>query len=399
MEARDVFMVLKTKGLEYDDRVRKEALSLTRLGSAVTVLVLEESNEREVRQLWGRVSAVSFPLVTRRLFSQGRGLILKLLEFNGRAAWGLLWNPPDVVWVHNREAAPVLAAALALRSAGLVRRVVWDQHELPGDRVLEHGLLRRVWSLLMRRCDVVIVANPERRECLREILPGGDRVRFAILRNWADRELRAVPKRKLPPVLQDWLEGRHYFLAQGGAHPGRHFEELASAVVERASDDIGLVVVGARPELLIASLRKRWGSAFDRRVFFTGWVPQMEVPRFIDHCMASIVLYDAESPNAWLCAPNRLYQAVARGRPVLVGANPPMATLVGRHGLGVVLEGSGDSVEDIAQGIRSVLSKPDRFRDGLQRVADEFVWERQDARVREIIGDEREGKESVECPR
>lgn len=391
MDNRSVLMILKTMGLEYDDRVRKECESLVRIGSDVKMLLLENSNKTETRTVWGVATAKSFSLLTRRLFPQARGLGFKVMEFTWRALVQMLRTKPAVVWAHNQEAAPLIATALLVRRLGWVDRVVWDQHELPVARVFEHRALRWLWTRLMRSCDAVIVANSQRREFIRKQLTGKQDVRFAVLENWADRTFRDLPTHPLPEDVRAWARGRPYVLLQGGAHPGRHFSEVVTAIIERLDTDIGVVVVGRRPEVLAASLHDRWGADFGDHVFFAGWVPQMEVPTYIDHAVASLVLYETRSENELFCAPNRLYQAIARGTPVVVGANPPMATLVSQHGVGVVLAGTGTSPDDIAGGIRTLLADPLRYREAIERVQDLLLWEKQEAEIVRVRGGRVEG--------
>lgn len=329
--------------------------------------------------MWNGATATSLSLATRRLFPRASGLVFKLVEFNSRAMWLLAGMRGGVLWAHNRETIPLVVAGLVLRKYGRLDRVVWDQHELPRTNVLENPLLRYIWGRLMRACDAVIVANAERRDFLVQNLPAAREAEVAILENRADREFAEIPARDLPQVVSDWARGRPYLLLQGGAHPRRHFTTVVEAVIEGLESDIGIVVVGAHPEALDARMRERWADRFDDHVYFTGWIPQMEIPTYLDHAIASVVLYEPESPNSLYCAPNRLFQAVARGTPVIVGSNPPMATLVARQGVGVVLDGTGDSPDDIARHIEHILAEPGPYRAAARQARGDMLWERQEA--------------------
>jgi hypothetical protein len=386
MYGRSILKVLKTRGLEYDDRVRKECWSLVRAGFDVRLLVLESSNEAMTRNVWDGVSATSLSLLTRRLFPRAKGLVFKLIEFNGRTLGPLLGMRGGVLWAHNRETAPVVAAGLLLRRLGRLDRVVWDQHELPRNRVMENPVRRYVCGRLMRACDAVVVANAERREFLRERLPEARDARFAVLENRADLQFAELPVEELPPPVSAWACGRPYLLLQGGAHPRRHFAEVVEAVIDRLDADIGIVVVGAHPESLDARLRERWGDQFEEHVYFTGWIPQMEISKYIDHAMASVVLYEPINPNSLYCAPNRLYQAVARGTPLIVGSNPPMATLVARHRVGVVLEGTGGAPGDIARAVEQIAADLASYRGAARLARRELLWEDQETEIARVLG-------------
>lgn len=365
--------------------MRKECESLRRIGVSVRVVVLADDNVADTHVVWSGVHVQSLKLVTRRWFHQARGLAFKLLEFNGRAFVDILRRPPDVLWCHNLECAPLVAGAVLLRRFGRIRRVIWDQHELPGASVMRSRLGRRTVARLMRACDAVVVANAERRQYLVGQLPGASHVQFSLLENLADRWLRDLPVHPLRDDIRKWARGRPYVLLQGGARPGRHFPEVVHAVIDQLDVDVGLVVIGSRPESLVTPLEARWGADFSDHVFFTGWIPQMEIPSLIDHAVASLVLYEATTPNSLHCAPNRLYQAIARGTPVIVGANPSMAGLVAERNLGVVVEGTGRSPEDIARAIRDLLRDPTRHRDALALCREALLWENQDGELARLV--------------
>jgi glycosyltransferase involved in cell wall biosynthesis len=145
-----------------------------------------------------------------------------------------------------------------------------------------------------------------------------------------------------------------------------------------------LVVVGPYLKHRVAELERAYGAALSKQVLFTGPVPQMELTRFIDHAYASVVLYEAHSANTRLCAPNRMYQALARAVPVIVGANPPMATLVNASRCGIVLRSDGGDVKDLCDGIR-------RLEAGYKAIAEQaaaprgLMWESQNAVIARVI--------------
>ena len=98
---------------------------------------------------------------------------------------------------------------------------------------------------------------------------------------------------------------------------------------------------------------------------------------FIDHATASIVLYKKDNSNCWLCTSNRLYQALIRGIPVIVGINPPMANLVNKYNCGIVLEGSGNRVGDIKNGIRQLIENHKKYKKNTKYYLNDIYWESQ----------------------
>lgn len=374
-----VTMVLRTPGLEYDDRVRKECESLTRAGADVTVAHIAETNVESRETMWESTRAISFRLRTRTWFRRSEGLGFKVVEFAARSAFELMRQRPDVAWLHNKEIGILLPFAFLLRRLGWIGAVVWDQHELPPERLWRNPLTRWALRWAMSGCDVVVVANAPRRDHLYEQLGREISTPLLVVENWPDREFARLAGDPLPAGIRDWVGKRRYLLAQGGAHPGRHFENLVAALMDTA--DLAMIVAGgARPELR-RQLEERWGQRLAERILFTGWIPQMELYPLIDHAAASVVLYDDGAANTRLCAPNRLYQALARGTPVLAGSNPPLAKVVEGTGVGVVLEGSGEDPEDIRAGIQALLGGLSEYAVRARENRLKYLWEHQEGTV------------------
>lgn len=381
-----VLMLIKTTGLEYDDRVRKECLSLLELGVEPVIGVLDDSNcGREGKTDYGvRFCAVN--LWSRSVFSSARGLSVKTAELVAKFVRLILVERPVVLWIHDFTTLGVVPFALALRRMGLVERIVWDQHELPPDGWLDGGRMKSVIGSLMRRCDAVISANQERLDLLGSLLEKGGRIGNGhVLQNYPDEDYCQLPKGRLPDEVSDWLGGVPYLITQGGGDDDRRLSECVEAVIN--SDGlVKLVVVGRYQDEMILEFRRRWGAKFERSVFFTGMVPQMRVVNFLDNAHGSIVFYWRESRNSWLCAPNRLYQAIARGIPVLVGCNPPLKAVVARAGVGVVIDSDGENLEDVGRGIQALMRDREAFAEAAVRNRAAHRWEFQTATISTLPG-------------
>lgn len=371
-----VLMLLNTSGIQYDDRVRKECASLLRRGWTPMVCAVESANQARGWSDLGGTRVRSIALRTRSVFRQAKGLVFKVAEMYLSFAAQLLRVRPAVVWVHNVELAGFVPFCLMMRGLGLVKQVIWDQHELPSAGMFRWWWQRRIWNWLMWSCDGVVVAAAGRREWLEERTVGESKHRVVVLENFADEVFADLPLQALPDLVSAWVGDQGYWLAQGGGAPGRPLEPLVESVMVMQGHK--LVVVGPVAPRTLARLEARFGSVLGTWVWFTGMVPQMEVARYIDHAVASVVLYSRDSDNNWWCAPNRLYQALSRGIPVVVGANPPMRRAVEETGAGVVLAGDGADADDVACALRTLDAARDGTRQKAMAARRRYLWESQD---------------------
>jgi len=371
----DVLEIIRTMGVQYDDRLRKECVTLAEVGKTLAVSVLEDANQYAEGDVCPGVPFDAFPLTTRKLLPHKHGLALKLLEMYSRFLVAILRHRPRTVWLHNMEMAGFVPTVWILKKVGLIHRLVWDQHELPPGAFFTRPLLRAVFRRLLLMSDVVISANSERRDLLTEKMGGDLTPRFGVIDNFVDATFAALPVTPLPEALAAWLDGAPYILAQGGANPDRYIWNLVEASLGIPAAK--LVVVGPYLQSEFEELREHFGPVFTERVHFTGSVPQMELVRYIDHALASIVMYDHATDNCRLCAPNRLYQAINRGVPVVVGCNPPMASIVNRYRCGVVLKTDGADKEDLGDGLARVVSDNGVFRSRMGEAGGGVSWETQ----------------------
>ena len=99
-----VHMLIKTSALAYDDRLRKECLSVQKIGCELSVSAIENSNENRFSYSYkeGRkLNARCFSLMTRKMFKHQLFSGIYLLEFLIRATGNIIKQKPEVVWLHD----------------------------------------------------------------------------------------------------------------------------------------------------------------------------------------------------------------------------------------------------------------------------------------------------------
>jgi glycosyltransferase involved in cell wall biosynthesis len=111
----------------------------------------------------------------------------------------------------------------------------------------------------------------------------------------------------------------------------RQLEELLDAV--DANPDVYAIIGGGG--VLEPMVRERAG--LNPRIKYTGFVGARQIADLT--CAADIVYYgfDPANPNARFSAPNKLYEALAAGRPLITGDFGEIAEVVRASGCGIVL--------------------------------------------------------------
>src|SRR6185312_3246017 len=111
----------------------------------------------------------------------------------------------------------------------------------------------------------------------------------------------------------------------------RKIDELLAAVEE--NPDV-YVIIGGKG---ILEERIREAAAINPRIKFVGFVSGRQIADYT--CAADVVYYgfDPANPNARFSAPNKLYEALTAGRPLITGDFGEIAEVVRQAKCGLVL--------------------------------------------------------------
>ena len=308
-----VQIILRTSAIECDDRLRKQAEHLSKSVS-IFLSILQASNKSARSKCWGGVPYHSISLWSRCLtrpkvlaICWPVFLLFRMFEFYCSCLIDYLKYRPQIVWMHNIEVFALTLPFSLLRRFGVVEKIVWDLYELPGDEVLRSPLKRRIFSYFLSLCDHVIIAHPERKRLLVRLKMVGSNAH--CIENHPDQKFFREGIREIPPAAIAWSRGGEYYLAQGGGMADRYFQQLLTTFVRQKRK---LIVIGEYREDIVEQLRAEF-RGIDNYFYFTGVIPQKDIIPYIDHAIASVILYSQEERNGKYCAPNRLYQALARG--------------------------------------------------------------------------------------
>jgi glycosyltransferase involved in cell wall biosynthesis len=361
-----------------DSRVEKEAASLTRAGYRVTVVAegrpgLPEQEERD------GYAVVRVPRGPARLPG------LRMREYRGRLVEAVVATRPDIVHAHDSDALDAIA-----RVAERLRvPFVYDAHELwlgqenRGRSPLYHGLFRAWYWWLQRRtvpraAAVLTVSQP-----IAERLRKSYGVPVALVPNYP-AEVGAVARRDIRELVTEPIPaGAPIVLYIGNIQLGRGLEELVAALPE--CPEIVLVCLGAgRESGALPELADRLGVR--DRIRFVPPVPADQVVSVAASATIGVALTAPISENNRLALPNKLFQCMAAGIPVVATDAPHIRAMVEAAGAGVCVDPTSPTA--IASGLRRLLADSAEAeamgRRGAAAVRDRFNWGQSEQALLEV---------------
>lgn len=380
----DVLHILQADNLENDYRLIKECQSLVNSGASPQILYFHVNNKDASHGALKCGSPwVRKRLFTRRFFKSGSFLWVKLFEQWMRSAVAVLLKRPSIVCVHDDRFFGLIPILCLFRFFRLIDRVIWDQRELPlfflGGSRLKYSIL----EALVYLCDAVAMANQERKEIVATSLGLNQQLldKIHVISNYPDLDFvnLKIDTTTAPTQFLSDVRGSRYLYLQSPTEPDRFFHNTVEAILSHAN--LKLVISGRVGELERLALLAKFGSTINKKIIYIGLIDPYELPVFMENALASCVFYGKNSLNQMYCAPNRLYQSLARALPLLVGDNPSLKNIVDTTKSGVVIDGDGGDVDAISDGIFKIIANEVEFKKNAKLVQKEFSWEGQNYSV------------------
>jgi glycosyltransferase involved in cell wall biosynthesis len=357
----------------HDSRVRKEAASLRDAGYRVTVLAQGEHGlpRREVED------GIDVVRVERPPWPP----LLRFMVHRWRMARALRRLRPDVIHAHDTETTGRVGPGLGVP-------IVYDAHELWLERVLRersalYGALARWYFARVERrylpiasawitVSAPIAGHLERRYGIGpvEVVPNYPETNGQS----ATRDLRALPGGERlaadAPVV----------LYIGNATEGRGVEHLVAAMAEVPEAHLALLGAAGQRGIVRREARRR---GVGRRVHVLPRVSPDEVVAYAASATIGVSPIPPTSLSYRYSLPNKLFQYMQAGLPVVASDYPQVREVISDAGAGVTVDPR--DVGALAGAIRAYLDDPERRagdgRRGREAVLDRLNWTTSEARL------------------
>lgn len=352
-------------------RVDRAARALAGAGHEVTLVAIRDETTPEIEQRQGYV--VRRVTLGSRRFTRRYGLrYVRFAEGLWRTFRAALAEDADIY--DARDAYPLLASWLAAKLRGA--RVVYDADELATGRNLPHAsnplyarAIRAYEGFFCRRVDAVITSDVGRADVMESLhrIP-----RPTVVLNVAE-----VPEDLAPDTAfgHSARGDRRYLLVyQGVVIANRGLPELIEAM--RALPDCRLAIVGAGS--LLETLKEQVDSAGLRgAVAFFDPVPFETLMRYIAAADVGVIPIIGSCESYRTAAPNKLFECMAVGIPVVASDLPDMARIVRETGCGTLIADPTDP-GSIVTAVRELLDGPTSLREvgerGRRAARETYNW-------------------------
>lgn len=281
--------------------------------------------------------------------------------------------PCDLVQVHD---LPALQAGVELARTWQVP-LAYDAHELYPEQCSFSKQQRHICSAAenehIQHIDLVFAVN----ESIAEEIATRYRIPKPVVITNAIDPLPDFDPAARYDLLREKLglsSDRRILLFQGGFAPHRNLEHLVTAMAYVKSEDIDLVIMGFGDygKTLKKIAQKR--GLLGKRIYFLPAVPQSELLQHSASADLGIIPYPHVDLNSYYCTPNKLFEFIQAGLPILANDSPELRRFVVNEGFGMVHEMS--TPRHIAQAIDKAFSRlpSASWRHQLIEQRQRFTW-------------------------
>jgi len=313
-------------------------------------------------------SLYDFPILPIRVIQEKIKFLTlaSQLNFAQKAAQKIKTVGADTVVCVNLQSA--LSGAIAKKSnPGL--RFIFDNNELSLE-MFTNPLKRNVWffiqNIILKRVDVIIHAERRRMEYFHNVY--NTEARNFVLQNLPFfREEVPAPRDRSKPIRCVYV---------GSFMPDRYCAEMLNGFSQMNGLEVTFDMAGFYGRAGYERIIKSQLEAIEtKRIRILPPVPHSEMYHFLSYYDIGLAFYQNTNLNNYYCAPNKVYDYIQMGMPVITNDYPGLLDEVQKNALGVCI--SNVDMPHLRDAIQTIIEKK-IYANITDSVRKRFSWENQE---------------------
>ena len=351
-----------------DQRLHKMSLTLHKNGYEVLQIGRKTSEKLPLPKVPYKVEQI--PVI----FKTGK---LAYAEFMTKLFFKLLFKKFDILCANDLDTLPPSFFATKIKRKPLV----YDTHEFftGSSSLVNRNFTRKIWEKIedffFPKLKTIITVN----ESVAQKYKIKYRKDLHIIYNYPSQSARVNNSvKEIKPDEEIKL------IYQGRILHGRGISLMIEALKE-LPENVKLYIYGSGEYLpeIEAKIKK---LNLQDRALLKGAVPYDKLPHITAQTHIGFSIESAKVPNMKISTPNKLFDYLMQGLPVIVSKLPNHSKIVNENQVGIVLQNR--TAQDIANAVKFFINNPEFYKrcseNALNASQTKFFWEKQEPTILNI---------------
>lgn len=213
-----------------------------------------------------------------------------------------------------------------------------DSHNFKGSTI--EPLVKKIEQLVINNSNAVIICTEKRKKQIE----GSNPKKLTIIHNAPNEKLSNI-REKVQKSKDD--SGKLKIVYVGILDEGRFIKEIADAISKRNDCEFHIGGFGVLEEYF------RKIEQENSNIFFYGKIPYNKTLALESECDVITAIYDPQVANHYYAAPNKFYEALMLGKPLIMAKNTGMADVVEKENIGEVIQYSEEGFNEAITKIKN----------------------------------------------
>ncbi|MBC8507444.1 MAG: glycosyltransferase family 4 protein [Anaerolineales bacterium] len=320
-------LICRSNPIVPDPRVEKTVKSLAEAGYNVAILCWDRTGRLPVGEVVNGVPCTRLPIKAQ--YGSGMENFLPLFRWQWMLFRWLIIHKNDYDLIHACDFDTVLAGMIVKRLFG--KKVIYDIFDFYADHLRAtpnwtKNIIRAVDLWVINHVDGLIVTDDARWEQISIEAPKNSAVIYNTPQDTSDlfgKQDQPSPSRGLQLVYVGLLQVERGLL------------DILSILNENPNWHLDLAGFGGDEELILEKAGKM------ENVQWHGRIPYQRALELTHGADVILALYDPALPNHRYASPNKLFEAMMLGKPIVVAAKTNIDSIVLDENCGLVIEYGG----------------------------------------------------------
>lgn len=334
-------LFIRSNPVNPDSRVEKEVSTLLKAGHDVTILAWDRSSNHSLyksREVFSGYEAVIYRIGIKSSYSGGfRKNIIPLIKFQKEIYSFINKNKNNIDIIH---ACDFDTAFSAFFSKSKKCRFIYDVFDYYVDSfsvpTLLKNVVEKIDTYIMNKADAVIICTEERKKQLKYAHPK----QLVIIHN-TPMKLEKTQINRNEDIINKTIKVCYV----GILSYGRNILETCWFISQNKQFELHIGGFG-----ILEDQVREYGKK-NSNIFFYGKLDYSETLKLEQECDVLIAFYDPSIPNHKFAAPNKFYEALMLGKPLIMAEGTGMSNIVKKFNIGSVVSYNnlGDAFMELSE--------------------------------------------------